>query len=374
MTLRPKTLLIYYGYPSQINNAGTLDEAATELGRYDYLVLGDGLELPTHEDHQKTAAILKTKALLKSTVFGYIYLGVNHDNQSVPALTMQEIRERISLWRDMGVGGIFLDEFGFDYGFDSQQTRLRQNEAVDAAHALKLPVIANAWALDDAFGAVDEMESVLPPHHLTKGDFYLYESHQWKEGKYETRDNWRVKAEKLEKYSLESGFKIMSVTTELAGNPYQERAFHYSWFSALLYNHEATAWGEADFSSETSQAPFRARPQVEPGNVFKGGVTISGNSFSRKTDMGEVVVDAGKHTYNFKKGVVPLLPKPSKVLALGAGLRIAFTGLRLLRKKSSRGFFRERYKNPFEGARGLPIADINYVDSSHHLRRHINHE
>src|SRR5437868_2362283 len=123
MILSLKNLLIYYGYPSQINDASTLDEAAAELGRYDYLVLGDGLELPTHEDHQKTAAILKMQALLKTTVFGYIHLGVKHENPGVPALTMQEIRERIALWHDMGVRGIFLDEFGFDYGFDSQQTR-----------------------------------------------------------------------------------------------------------------------------------------------------------------------------------------------------------------------------------------------------------
>ena len=41
---KPKTLLIYYGVPSAINGSTSIEGAANELGRYDFLILGDGLQ------------------------------------------------------------------------------------------------------------------------------------------------------------------------------------------------------------------------------------------------------------------------------------------------------------------------------------------
>ena len=55
--IRPGSLLVYYGYPSAINSASSVAQAATEFGRYDYVAWGGGLENPAHPDHANAAAV-----------------------------------------------------------------------------------------------------------------------------------------------------------------------------------------------------------------------------------------------------------------------------------------------------------------------------
>src|SRR5580693_8524112 len=62
--LAPGNLLIYYGYPSLINGAnGNLTKAASTLGSYNDVVLGDTLELSSHPDHANTTKILAGSAM-----------------------------------------------------------------------------------------------------------------------------------------------------------------------------------------------------------------------------------------------------------------------------------------------------------------------
>lgn len=53
--VEPGSLLIYYGWPSSINGTFSVALAAAELGRYDVIVLGDGLSKDTHPDHASRA-------------------------------------------------------------------------------------------------------------------------------------------------------------------------------------------------------------------------------------------------------------------------------------------------------------------------------
>ena len=80
---RPGELLIYYAYPSMINGAATIDDAAAEFGLYDVAVIGDGLQdgpgdPNPHPDHANTVAIIAHAANRQHHVLWLHRLGSDH--------------------------------------------------------------------------------------------------------------------------------------------------------------------------------------------------------------------------------------------------------------------------------------------------------
>jgi hypothetical protein len=293
---RPADLLIYYSFPSTINGAATIADAAAEFGVYDYVVIGDGLQdgpgdpLP-HPDHANTVQIINHPNAAGTLFFGYIDLGVITNNHP-----LSEIERRVDAWQAMGIDGIFLDDFGYDYGV----TRARQNAAVDYIHAQGLPVFANGWWPDDLFG--DQVNASNPGGLATSlgaSDLYLYESHQVTEGTIVPESTWQAKANLLLAYQRALGFAVLSNTTIDAGGAYDQAKFHYAWHTAAIYGHAATAWGEFEYSAATSLAPFRARPVENLGTIYKSGIAKNGSLYTRKTERGTIFVDAGAQTAGF---------------------------------------------------------------------------
>lgn len=295
--LKPKTLLIYYAWPSVINGASSVAGATAEFGQYDYVVLGDGLQEPDHPDHQNTAEIIRGVQSLGTFVLGYIPIGTVNPN-----LSMEEIERRVDRWNDIGADGILLDQFGYDY----QTSRLRQNTVVDYVHSQGMLVAANALYPEDVFDS-DAHPVFNPsgaPTHLNLLDYYLYEGHQIDLDDYEEVAAWQPKANALASYQQAIGFKILSVTTTNMDDPaaYDEDKFFYAWHSALMYGHAATGWGEFGYSAagaSNAQAPFRVRPSVDPGAVFTGPVVDASPVFTRQMNLGVVFVDTSTHTAGF---------------------------------------------------------------------------
>jgi hypothetical protein len=249
------------------------------------------LEKSTHPDHLNTVAIIADPAMAGATVFGYIDLGVTTEN-----LPLSEIQSRIDEWQGTGARGIFLDLFGYDFGTG----RARQNAAVDYAHSKGLPVVANAFIPADAFGTeINAYNPAGTPTSLTTSDYYLYESYQVILGEFDTEANWLTKSNALQAFQNTIGFKILSVTTSDATTAYDQSMFFYVWYSALLYGHEATGWGEYNYSAWSARAPFRARPSVEPGVSFTSGVTDASPLFSRNTNLGTAFVNTATHASGF---------------------------------------------------------------------------
>lgn len=310
--IRPGSLLVYYGYPTSINQSFSVPAAAVEFGRYDYVVWGDGLDGPGHPDHANAVAILGHAAMAATRVYGYVDLGVSTQN-----LPMAEVQARIARWDAMGVDGVLLDDFGYDFGTG----RLRQNTAVDFAHAQGLAVIANAFRPEDAFGSTP-----VPVHNpggipaqLGPADFYLYESHAVRLGAYEDPVGWQAKSDALAAYRTSLGFKVLSITTTATDNvgAYDAARFFYAWFAALLFGHEATGWGEFGFSASGASnglAPYRTRPTLAPGSAFIGGVVHAVPLHIRRTDLGRIELDAAAHTYAFHLPpvAVPAVSEPSR--------------------------------------------------------------
>lgn len=287
--LAPADLLVYYGWPSILNGAGSVSEAVGEFAVYDYVVLGAGLEVTSHADHQNTAAILADQGVSATRFFGYIDLGVTTSNFS-----RDEIRQRVDQWRDLGADGIFFDDFGYD--FDT--SRERQNEAIAYAHSWGLPVIANGYLVDDVLGS--SIDAVFNPSgsptNLGRADFYLYEGFQVSRSEYVSEATWQNKAASLESYRADLGIQTLALTTAAAGVSFEQAQLEYAWHSALLYGYEGFGWGEVQFAAADGISPYRARPQTVLGSRFEGPVVNASPEYFRDMDQGRVTVDSASHS------------------------------------------------------------------------------
>lgn len=278
----PDDLLIYYGFPSLINEAnGDVAAAAAEFAKYDVVVLGNG-ELESQPDSNNTAAIMQSAATVRTQFFGYVELSPMYISDG-------DVSDRIVNWFNAGADGIFLNDVGYDFGV----AREHQNFAIDRAHELGMAVIANGFRVDDVLSsAVDETFNPSgEPTHLTPTDYYLFEGYQIKNGQSVSRETWRTKADALEAYRQSLGIQVLAVTTNGAVDTFHQSQFDYAWYSALLDGYEGFGWGELEFGSVFSSAPLRPRPSVDPGSSFLSGVTAKGNAFRRTTNTGTVEID-----------------------------------------------------------------------------------
>jgi hypothetical protein len=252
----PRRLAIYYGIPSLVNGArGDVGRAAAVFAEYDRVVFGDGLEfvdvVPGRTpagagpvERRNTAAIIRLLADLgrKPIVYGYIDLGNSQ------YLAPREIENRIALWREMGAGGVFFDEAGYDFGV----TRARQNAASDAVHAAGLRVFMNAFNPDDVF-----LPSEGVPHHLEPGDAFLLESFAVRNGKPDSTGAWKVRTARAVEYARRARVEVHATTTGADGIAFSTDDMAYAWRAALAYKLDGFGWGEPSFAGPDSALPWR---------------------------------------------------------------------------------------------------------------------
>ena len=208
----PGRLAIYYGWPSHVNGAGgNLDQAAATFGAFDVVVLGDGLEQPSHGDHAGTRTIVERLIAKGVEVYGYVDMGVTTQN-----LPLATAKQYVDAWREMGVTGIFWDDVGAEHGVDPSR-----REALFAyTHERGLRVFANAWNPDDvlAVGATGAAQ-------LTATDTYLAESWLVGDGRYVDLKEWAAKADRLMALRQRTGVRIAAVGTgDTGGDPRQSHA------------------------------------------------------------------------------------------------------------------------------------------------------
>ena len=76
----PGKLMVFYGWPSGFNypnNSWTETKIVDDLNQYDHIILGAGLEVSSHGNHDLTKSIIQNlKNKGDTQVFGYIDLGV----------------------------------------------------------------------------------------------------------------------------------------------------------------------------------------------------------------------------------------------------------------------------------------------------------
>jgi hypothetical protein len=304
----PVRLAIYYGYPSLVNGAnGDIQRAAAAFGRYDVVVLGDGLEFADHQagrfpagdpvEHERVVQIIAEAKRRNPTIkfYGYVPLG---DNQS---LKPEQIQERIRLWKPMGVAGIFLDEASYDFKI---VTRERQNMAVGYVHDQGMGVLMNGYFLDHLFGTEDKPPvsngGSKNPRHLPplldRRDIFLLESFDVSNGSYEDAAHLKLRVRQATKYRQRYGARIFAITTTADKQPFDGEKFNHACHAAEASGVDGFGWGEPNFSAsnnllgdhrcEVSKTPVRKHAAVRPH---------SGHFWTRRNDS-LAAVSSGDHS------------------------------------------------------------------------------
>ena len=158
-------LLVYYGYPISYKGINDVTQVSSEISsKFTHWVVGDSYQNPAHESYAQTVQIVANVRAAGVKVYGYVPIGQNTSN-----LSLAEIQINIDRWVTVGVDGIFLDEFGFDYG----NTRTRQIDVVNYVHSKNLPYCANAWVVED-FACDDVSELTWPSNDYRYINFTTY--------------------------------------------------------------------------------------------------------------------------------------------------------------------------------------------------------
>ena len=319
----PKSLAIYYAWPSIVNGAATdTATAAAVYGQYDVVIFNAGLEEQGHGDHLRTKEIIRLLHQNYSTrVYGYLdsvnwgkYWSLYDPNPS-------DWEGHLKMWIDMGADGVFMDRFGYDWGVN----RVTQNAIVDLLHSYNMGAFVNSWFVDNAFSSESDPNFPLGnpnrlPTRLGPKDLYLLESFMIIEGKYDVCerqffDDWYKKATKAMNYRSQFGTEIWAMTTADSLNrpgsnpPDADAKFSYAWYATAMFGLDGLGWSEPQFSASgvsQNQLPWRPRPAPNPplgiGASFLGDIQRNGNTYTRTTDTGEfqlVCSDSGVHTATF---------------------------------------------------------------------------
>ena len=281
----PARLAIFYGWPSQVNDAhGDLDRAAATFAQFDLVVLGDGLEDPSHEEHANTQAIIGDLNASGVQVFGYVDLG------STQNLSMPVVHAYVEEWHAMGVAGIFVDEAGKDWGVD----RSRLADAVSHVHALGLQVFVNAWDPIDVCGE----DPPGTPSPLGPGDWYLAESHPVSDGQCGDLDRWWTKSQAIVSHCVPIGVKIAAVSTGDDGPAgwANHPAFRQALWATYLFDFDALGFTNPNYSASGSGADrLRFLPPLatDVGDNYAGppiGPVGNPPTYRRLTDRGAIDV------------------------------------------------------------------------------------
>lgn len=241
--------LFYYGWPSSFNyqmNWWSPDNVAQDMGQYDMVVLGAGLEATSHPDHANTAYIISQ--MPDTEVYGYVTL-----NQ--PEVTTHS---KIAQWNAMGVAGIFLDEAGYDFG----TPRAEFNRVVTTIHVQPSANTAfvNAWNPDHVMGTANDVSYPNSAYNpgtvasaITSDDFYLLESCPVYNNVYRMSDYDVAKCNKCVALRNVYGVNLVSVST--IGNTHPTGQTLYNQHVAIsdLYGFDAQGTSDIWYGAGSSQ-------------------------------------------------------------------------------------------------------------------------
>ncbi len=315
----PKSLAVYYGIPSRVNTGYVnVDAAAAVFGQYDVVVFNQGLEEQNHGDHTRTQQIIDILHRDYDTkVYGYLDGVAWRSSWSLTGIPVANWNAHLEMWKEMGVDGIFIDRFGYDW----EITRGAQNTMLEAVHTAGLNAFVNSWFIDHTFSSMPDTRYPWGnpgrvPSKIRSTDMYMLESFTITEGRYDVcdqpqGDSWLEKADKAFIYHQSFGSEMWTMTTSdqlgaASTAPSDiEAKLEYAWYATTLYGFDGFGWTEPQFSaSGTSKnlMPWRPRPNPNPpygvGATFLEDVQHNGDVHTRPTDLGrfEVVCeDGGRH-------------------------------------------------------------------------------
>jgi hypothetical protein len=266
---RPANILFYYGYPNSFNsaiNGWSNEKVAQDMAGYDTVVLGAGVEDPTHPDYANTLIILPRVRVVNPNmkIMGYV----------TSAQSLVNFKLKVDRWDTLLASGIFIDEAGYDFG----KTRLEFNERVVYVHgkaAAKVCCI-NSWNPDHVLGLANDVSypnttwnPVLMPSKLLPTDCLLLESFPINTtaysatGGYENKADWLARGVKAVSLRRKYGIRLAAVGLINDDNAAGQALHDFGYTSALMFALEAWGTSSNNYGASTAQVKFWPRPDID---------------------------------------------------------------------------------------------------------------
>ena len=262
---RPFDLLIYYGWLNSYNSATNQwnnEKVAQDMARYDLIVLGDGIQNPTHGDYSNTEVIIPRIMELNpnAVIFGYVTI-----NQ-----TLSNFRTKVDQWNDLEVGGIFLDEAGYDYG----KTRDEFNERVAYVRSKTYcnRCFANAWKIEHVIGENNDpsypdstYNAQVNDSLLMADDWYLLESYTVNTDSYTgngfaSKSDWYTRGQKAVStramYDLNMAASNIIADSDSSG----QDKFDFCSRSAMAFALDAVGSSDSNYGASSAKTKMWDRP------------------------------------------------------------------------------------------------------------------
>jgi len=252
---RPLDLLIYYGWPSTFNALGSNEAIAKEMARYGVIVLGAGLQDPSHGDYANTQVIINRIKVLNpyALIFGYV----------ATTEVIATFQTKTGQWNTLGIHGIFMDMAGYDYGIN----RADFNTRVDYVHGRTSSNLCfvNAWNIDHILGTANDVSypnttwnPTLVASNLTYNDWYLLESfpinttaYSGNAG-YEAKADWAARGVKATSLRATYGINLAAVGIIDNTSANGQALFNFLFISSLQFSFEASGSSDVSYASGTS--------------------------------------------------------------------------------------------------------------------------
>lgn len=264
----PQDLLIYYGWLNSFNsatNGWSNEKVAQDMAKYNYIVLGDGIQSSSHGDYANTSIIVPRIQALNQHVqiFGYVTI-----NQS-----LANFQTKVDEWNTLGVEGIFLDEAGYDYGTN----RAGFNTMVDYVHNKTTANIcfANAWNINHVIGTDNDTSypnttwnSGVVESKLTNSDWFLLESYPINTaaysstGGYESRWDWATRGSVASDKRYEYGINLAAVGIINNANTNGQDLFNFGFVSAMVWNLDSFGTSDSYYGASSAAVKRWNRPST----------------------------------------------------------------------------------------------------------------
>lgn len=297
---RPKNVLFYYGYPNSFNslvNQWNNEAVAQDMAKYSLIILGDGVEDPSHPDYANTQVIIPRIKALNSyaEIFGYV----------AADQTLGDFQTKVGQWDTLQVHGIFIDEAGYDFG----RTRADFNNRVDYVHSRTYCtlVFANSWDTRHILGTENDpsfpnstYNSSLLASNLTSNDWILLESFPINtlsysgNGGYEDTIGWKVRGQRMQTLRSQYGVNFAGVGVINNDNANGQTLFDFGYMSAAMWCLEAYGTSDLYYGASSAQVKHWVRPDVTKlGNLWNLNACIGQDNgdtgiFHRYFDHGKI--------------------------------------------------------------------------------------
>ena len=306
--MKPKNLLIYYGYPNAFNSADNSwdnKKVAEDMSKYSIIVFGDGLQEDTHADHANMNTIIGKIRDMNPNVKIFGYVTVNQ--------TFANFKSKVDDWsNNVDTDGIFLDEAGYDYGTAATNGRTAFNQKIDYIHSNDMVCFVNAWKIIHVLGTENDTSYAnttynpdLVESNLDSNDIYLLESLAVNTLSYtndfEAKADWKSRLDKAVDYRKTYNIQLAGICVidnDLTGG---QGHFNFAYISALMGVLDVFGSSDESYASTSAAVKFWDRPDVtELEDLEKDSIVLHNSDVD--TDVYYRVLKHGRLKLDFSSG------------------------------------------------------------------------